>query len=291
MATPSAAAGGSLPASLEEGFIAARDNLRLYWRSFSPPEPRAHVAIVHGYCEHSGRYREAMERLARAGLAAHAFDYRGHGQSDGRRAHVDRFSDYLDDLDGFLAHVRARADGKPVVLLGHSLGGLICARWAQERAAGVQALALSSPFLGMAFSPRWLEVKFAGLAEWAIPWLPVPSPLKIEQLTHDPEIQRVTAQDPLYQRHTTPRWFKEAMAAQSEAFARAGTLALPCLVMGGSDDPIASPEAIRRFHDRIAAAPKAYRSYPGMLHEILNELDRDRVYVDLLAWIDERIAG
>ncbi|HCF61596.1 MAG TPA: alpha/beta hydrolase, partial [Myxococcales bacterium] len=74
-----------------------------------------------------------MERLARAGFAAHALDYRGHGQSDGRRAHVDDFGEYVADLESFLERVGGQAGGRKVFLMGHSLGGLICARWALGR--------------------------------------------------------------------------------------------------------------------------------------------------------------
>jgi alpha-beta hydrolase superfamily lysophospholipase len=284
----------ALELKLDEGFIAAKDNLRLYWRSLLPRDPAAtlgHVAIVHGYCEHSGRYREAMERLASAGWGAHAFDYRGHGQSDGRRAHVEDFGDYLGDLDAFLERVRGQADGKPVVLLGHSLGGLICARWAVGKRSGVDGIALSSPFVGLAFEPPRLMVAGARLADRFVPWAPISNGLKIEQLTHDPEIQRATEHDPLYTRHTTPRWFRETSRAQAELLARAREVTLPLLVMGGGEDPIASPQAIRRFFEQAASEPKTYRLYPGMLHEILNEVDRARVFADLLAWLGERAAA
>ncbi|MGI5865358.1 MAG: lysophospholipase [Myxococcales bacterium] len=278
---------------LDEGFIASKDSLRLYWRSLAPADPaqaRAHVAIVHGYCEHSGRYREAMERLARAGFAAHAFDFRGHGQSDGRRTHVEDFGDYVADLDALLERVRGQAAGRKVFLMGHSLGGLICARWALGRTGPVAALALVSPFMGMAFEPPRLKALFARFADKVVPWLPVPNGLALEGLTHDPEILRATERDPLYQRTTTPRWFREATRAQREVFERAGELTLPCQVMGGSEDPIADPKAIRRLHEAIGSQPKALQIYPGMLHEILNELDRERVWADLLAWWEQQLA-
>jgi len=131
------------------GEMTAADGLRLARRSWLPArEPVAALAVVHGYGEHSGRYAELAGVLAVAGYAVHAYDLRGHGRSGGRRGHVGRFSEYLDDTGLFLAAVRGDEPGRPVVLLGHSLGGLITASYVQQRPTGdLTGLALSSPFL------------------------------------------------------------------------------------------------------------------------------------------------
>src|SRR5687768_13073408 len=96
----------------EDGFLnSGRDHLRLYWQRYTPPRPRATVAVLHGYGDHGGRYEPLVEKLVGAGLAAALVDLRGHGQSDGRRGHIDAFQDYLDDLDTFVAKLRAEAPG------------------------------------------------------------------------------------------------------------------------------------------------------------------------------------
>ena len=104
----------------------ARDGLEL--RTYLWPAggtPFAHLLLVHGIAEHAGRYRHVAMQLARAGITTHAYDQRGFGASGGHRAYVDRWSQYHDDVEDRLAEVRSAADGLPVVLYGHSMGGLI----------------------------------------------------------------------------------------------------------------------------------------------------------------------
>jgi lysophospholipase len=286
---------GKLEIRIDEGFFAAKDNLRLYWRSARPAEAsatRAHLALVHGYAEHSGRYRELMEHLAGRGVAVHAFDYRGHGQSDGRRAYVERFSDYTDDLEVLLGHARQDAQGQPLFLFGHSLGALIALRFVlAARREGIAGLVLSSPFLKLAFEPPRLKVLAARMAERILPWMPFSNGLAVEQLTHDRAIQEATRADPLYFHTTTPRWFLQTVAAQAEVRSRASELRLPCLVLFGSADPIAAPEASQRLWAVAAAQDKTLKVYDGMLHELFNEVGRQQVMADLDLWLDAHIAA
>jgi len=286
---------GKLEIRIDEGFFAAKDNLRLYWRSARPSEAsatRAHLALVHGYAEHSGRYRELMEHLAGRGVAVHAFDYRGHGQSDGRRAHVERFSDYTDDLEVLLGHARQDAQGQPLFLFGHSLGALIALRFVlSARQEGIAGLVLSSPFLKLAFEPPRLKVLAARMAERILPWMPFGNGLAVEQLTHDRAIQEATRADPLYFHTTAPRWFIQTVAAQAEARSRASELRLPFLVLFGSADPLAAPEASQRLWAVAAAQDKTLKVYEGMLHELFNEVGRQQVMADLDHWLDAHIAA
>lgn len=278
--------------ALDEGFITTSDGVRLYRRALVPREPsqaRGHIAIVHGYGEHSGRYREVMQRLAREGLAAHAFDLRGHGQSQGRRAHVDAFAQYLLDLDAHFEHVQARASGAPVFALGHSLGGLILATWLIDRCPEVVGAVLASPFVGLALEVPRLKELAARALDHVAPGFALGNGLRYEQLTHDLEIIAATRADPLYQRITTPRWFFETQRAQASTCQRAGELKLSCLVLVGEADPIASPAATRRFFGALGSQDKALANYDGFLHELFNETGRDRVFADVHAWLERHL--
>jgi lysophospholipase len=120
-------------AAHDEGFFSAKDNLRLFWETEIPNDPKAHVAVVHGYADHCGRFKGVINALAEEGFGVHAFDYRGHGQADGRRGYVHRWSDYVDDLDSFWKRVKEKSGGKKTFILAHSNGGLIALHWLHQR--------------------------------------------------------------------------------------------------------------------------------------------------------------
>lgn len=275
----------------DEGFFNAKDNLRLFWESSYPGEPasaRAHVGIVHGYGDHCGRYRETAAALVREGFAAHAFDYRGHGQADGRRGYCEAFSDYVDDLELFWGRVQEAAAGKKAFLLAHSHGALVALHLLRRGPAGLSGLLLSAPYLRLAFKPPALKVLGAQLVGAFLPWLPVKNELTSKDLTRDPEQQRRVDQDPLYNRAVTPRWFNESNRAQEEALARGPELTLPVLFLCGAADPVASTPVSRGFFQTVASADKRFQEYPGMLHEPLHELGREEVWKEISSWISER---
>ncbi|HSF42383.1 MAG TPA: lysophospholipase [Thermoanaerobaculia bacterium] len=250
---------------------------------------RARVVIVHGYAEHKGRYRKLVSELTGAGYECHLFDLRGHGGSGGRRGHVARFGDYREDL-----HLVARAAGAdlppgvPLILLGHSLGGLVSLDFVIHHPETFAALAVSSPFLAPAFSIPPLKKTLGTLAARVLPTLAVPSGLDAAWLSHDPEVVRAYTEDPLVFPTTTLGWFTAVEAAQEEVFARAPEIRLPALFLIGSGDPIAAPPRARALFARLGSADKRLEVYDGLFHEVFNELERARVVADLLAWLEER---
>lgn len=273
----------------EEGSLQAPDGLRLAWVRYVPPAPRAAVAVLPGGGDHAGRYPGITAALVRAGLEVALLDFRGHGRSEGKRWHVARFEEYLGDLDALVAAVRRAAGGRSLFLLGHSMGGLVAALWAIAAARPVSGLVLSSPYLKLALEPPRLKVFFSLLAGRLVPALPVSVGLDPADLTADPEMQRWTAEDPLYGRKTTPRWFSESSRAQDEVRHRAGELRVPLLVLLGSGDRIADPAAGRAFQTAAGSQDKDLKVYPGLRHELFNEVGRDRPIADTVAWISARV--
>lgn len=273
----------------DEGFFSARDNLRLFWESDTPENPKAHVAVFHGYADHSGRYRGVIDHLASEGFAVHAFDYRGHGQSGGRRGHCDHFNDYLDDVDAFWKRVKDAAGGKKTFVLAHSHGALISIVWQKRAPQGVDGMVLSAPYLKLALTPPKMKVISAQVMGKIIPWLPVKNVLKPEQLTRDPEQQRLVEKDHLYNQVVTPRWFSQSNAAQLEALQMANTVQQPLFVFCGSADPIASPATVREFFDKAGAPDKTFKEYPGMVHEPMNDIGRQEVWRDISRWISKHL--
>jgi lysophospholipase len=255
----------------------------------------ARLAVLHGYGDHGGRYVEAMEWLASRGVACHAFDFRGHGRSSGRRAYVRRWDEYLDDLDAFLSqpdlsHGGAAAD-RPLFVLGHSHGGLVAAMAGVRGLLarhGVAGCVLSAPYLVNALAvPRRKRVA-ARIANVVCPWLRIRSGITPRMTSSDPEMIEDSRRDPLLLRRATPRWFMGQQLARAEVLRRAGEFTLPMLVVQGDADPIADPRGARQFHDRAGSTDKALIEYPGLLHEPLRERGRERMFADIYEWITQR---
>jgi lysophospholipase len=274
----------------DEGFFTARDEQRLYWESDLPAAPKAHVAVVHGYGDHLGRYRSLRTALLEADLAFHAFDYRGHGRADGRRGDVQRWDDYLDDLGLFWERVRRDAGEQPTFLFAHSHGALMAIHFLARRSPeGVRGVILSSPYLELGFKPPATKVWGARIAGLVVPWMPVPTGLGLDQLSTDPAWQESTGRDPLYNRNTTPRWFTESMRAQEQALQLGPKITTPAFMLVAGDDTVASPVAMRSFFETLGSQEKRLREFKGMRHEVVNEVGREEVLTEISTWISQHL--
>jgi alpha-beta hydrolase superfamily lysophospholipase len=273
----------------EEGFLNSADHLRLYWQRYTPPSPRATVAVLHGGGDHSGRYPALTSALVRAGFQVALVDFRGHGQSDGRRWHIDAFSDYVSDLDAFVAKLSQDGiAGERLFAVAHSQGALVAALWGLTRGKLLSGFVLSSPYLKLAMKPPAAKVLGARVLGRVIPWFPVSTGLDVDDLTSDPELRRWTERDPLYGRATTPRWFDEATRAQVEVLRRAGEWQAPMLVLAGGADRIADVAATRAFVDAARSPDKRLVVYDGFRHELFNEVERDRPIGEAIGWLTAR---
>lgn len=275
----------------QEGFLHARDHIRLFWQRYVPPSPRATVIVLHGGGDHSGRYPAVVSALVREGFEAALVDLRGHGQSDGRRWYVDSFDDYVSDFDGFYEKLRLEHPDRPRFVVAHSQGALVAALWAMGRAQDVAGFVLSSPFFGFATRPPLLKELGARLVGRVIPWLPIATGIDFGSLTSDEELQGWTARDHLYSRSTTPRLFVELKRASAEALARAAEFRAPLLVLAAGADPIADLEATRRFVDAAGSAEKRLTVYAGFRHEIFNERERTHPIGDAIQWVSRHVVS
>lgn len=273
----------------EEGFLDV-DGARLWTEDDVPTGARAHVLLLHGYADHLGRYRDFRDALLAEGFAVHAYDQRGHGRTPGPRGHVRRFTDYLDDFDRCLARMRAQGGDGRAFVVAHSHGGLEALAALQRRGTPlVDGLVLSSPYLALAFqAPAW-KVAFAKALQGILPALRLPLDLDLSLLSRDDTWVRATAADPLYNRVGTPRWFVECSRMQADVVRRGSAVQCPVLVALGGDDRIASVPTSRRFFDTLGTTDRTLREYPGMRHEILNELGKEEVFRDICRWISEHL--
>jgi alpha-beta hydrolase superfamily lysophospholipase len=251
-------------------------------------DPWASVLIVHGIGEHSGRYEHVGDQMAAAGLDVHAYDHRGNGGSGGRRGHVDRWSEFHDDLGGRLAAVRASAAGsRPVAIYGHSLGGLIVAGYclADPPRPKPDLVVLSAPALESTLA-SWKQV-LAPLLGRIAPTIAIPTVVDGTTISRDPSVAAKTVDDPLCVKVTTMRLGSEGLKERARVRTEASRgLGVPTLVLHGLDDGLVPHAASELF----AGAPLTdRRTYPGLRHELHNEPEGPQVVDEIIIWLREQI--
>ncbi|PSQ73989.1 MAG: alpha/beta hydrolase [Bacteroidetes bacterium QH_9_64_21] len=270
--------------------IVTPDGLTLHTQHWTPdPAPAAIVLLVHGYAEHCGRYDHVAQAFVDQGAAVYAYDQRGYGRSEGHRAYVDRFDQYLEDLSLVGQHVQDRTPDVPVFLFGHSMGGLIALLYVLTRSPSLRGLLLSAPAIEVNPDLAPLLQKMAHVLGRFVPTLPtVRSPQGA--ISRDPAVLEEARNDPLnYHGRTLARTGAELLRAGNEAQGRLHELETPFLVFHGTADPLASPTWSKRLYERAAATDKTLRLYDGLYHETFNEPEQDQVLDDLTTWLGERM--
>jgi acylglycerol lipase len=245
--------------------------------------PWAHLLLVHGLGEHSGRYERVGEQFAAAGVDAWAYDHRGNGGSGGRRGHVERWSQLHDDLAERLAVVRQAAGDRPVVLYGHSMGALIALGYLLSDRPKPDLVVAASPGLDTTLA-SWKKSLARVLARIA-PTLPIPNGIDGRTLSRDPSVAEKVSKDPACATSSTARFATEGLAEQARVRREYRGLTIPMLVLHGLDDGLVPPTA----SEILATLPNAERrTYPGLRHELHNEPEGPAILDEVIAWLRER---
>jgi alpha-beta hydrolase superfamily lysophospholipase len=245
-----------------------------HWRN---DDPRYIVALAHGIAEHSGRYDHVGAHLVAAGAEVAAPDHWGHGRSEGQSGLVDDVEAIVSDLGLVADELEARHPGRPLVVIGHSLGGIIATRFVQRHPGRPAALVLSGPAIG----GNDLLIGLLDLPE--IPDIPI-DPIA---LSRDPAVGEAYAADPLIYHGPLMRETLEGIKRAMEAIAAGGDLGdLPTLWLHGELDPLAPLAETTRAFDRIGGTALHAKVYPGAMHEIFNETNADEVLADVTTFID-----
>lgn len=251
---------------------------------------RAHLVLLHGIAEHAGRHAQVAARFARAGIETLAYDLRGFGASSGRRAYVDHWAQHHDDLEHRLAELRASAGGRPIVLYGHSMGGLIALGYVLADLPRPQpdVLVLSAP--AIAASVAGWKRALAGVLGRALPRLAIPNELPPGALSHDQRVETAYRADPLNVHRTTARFGHELFREQARVrsrLSRTAAIPMPTYVLHGSDDAIVPPSCSASLEGK---GNVTRRVYAGLRHEMHNEAEADAVIGDTIAWLERAFA-
>ena len=272
---------------VESHLLSERDGLRLFRRSWLPERGDRVLALVHGFAEHSGRYEHVARWFAERGYVVHAYDHRGHGRSEGTRTHVDHFEEYLDDLGCFHAAIRAEHPDLPILLTGHSMGGLIVAAFLADRRPAVAAAVTSGAALELGPDVTATRLRFARLLRRVVPRFRMKSTLDPAGLSRDEDVVSAYLADPHVHRSLTASLGAELLGAVEVTGERAFEIQVPMLVLHGEEDPMCPVSGSRAFHEGLHVAGSRLRTYPGMRHEIFNEPEQERVFEDIVSWTEE----
>jgi len=270
-------------------FIGSSNN-ELFFQKWETDSAKLKLVIVHGLGEHSGRYGNIIKKLDGRKVSIYSYDHRGHGRSAGKRGHIDSFADYINDLNIFIDHVRLQDDSLPIVLMGHSLGGLIAMRYALEYPGKFSALVLSSAALVPAVNvPEW-QKKMGGVFNVIYPSLLQSNNLNARDISHDEDVVKAYMKDPMVHDRVSIRFFFEIMKTKDECLGRAQELSMPLLVFHGTGDRIVSYTGSQRIFESASSRDKKIFLFDGMFHETMNETNKDDVLGKVTHWILDRAA-
>jgi alpha-beta hydrolase superfamily lysophospholipase len=254
----------------------------VFYRMWPPHgDTRSIAVLVHGYAEHSGRYAHVAEALAAIGCAVYAEDHMGHGRSEGERALITDFEHVVDDLTTLTGIARRDLPGRPVVMFGHSMGGLLASRYAMRHPGELAGLILAGAVIG-----DWHWARDV-LARGEMP----DPPVEWDGMSRDPEAVAGYASDPLVYRDRYKRALLEAEVVALDRFnAESDRVTIPVLFLHGCADPFVSYETSLEAARRFPTDDLTVRLYEGARHELVNETNRDEVIAEIVDFVG-RVAG
>lgn len=271
-----------------EGTFEGVGGLKIATRTWLPEGAvRGIMILVHGFNSHSGYFAWAAEQFAENGFATYALDHRGRGKSEGERFYVEKFSDWLTDVDKLVEIARTENPGLPVYMLGHSVGGVIASSYVFEHQTEIAGLICESFAFDVGL-PHLIQLALEGTG-YLVPHLPVYS-LKNEIFSRDPKVVAEMNNDPLIANEKQPA---ETVSEVLKAAARLGenmpNFKVPVFIIHGTEDKATRPEGSQYFYDNVGSADKTLKLYEGGYHDLLNDIDKEIVMADILAWVNERI--
>ncbi len=261
-------------------------------------EPRGQVLVVHGLGEHQGRYGHVIQRLNDWGFDVRSYDHYGHGKSSGKRGGLPSDDRLLDDLARVVDDTRQRMSTRqaqgattrpwPLILLGHSMGGLVVARFVSLALRPIDGLILSSPALGAKL--KGIDRLLLAILPTIAPNVALPNGLDANKISHDAAVVAAYLADPLVHDRISPRlirWIIDSGAAVRQV---ARTWSTPTLLMFAGQDKLVDPAASRELTRLAPRALLQSTCYETLYHEIFNEVDSSPVFEEMKAWLADKAA-
>ncbi len=272
-------------AAYSDEFIKRPDGANIYVQSWFPEETKAYFLIAHGLGEHGERYAHMADFFNQKQIGVVAPDFRGHGRTPGKRGHINSLTNVVNDLDAVRQHILQTNGQKPVILFGHSMGGLIACRYLLDYQQNLRAAILSAPAIGIkAEPPAWQKKLVSALAS-LLPSMTLNNGLDAAWLSHDQHVVQAYRDDPLVHPKISLRLFLEMDQNGKQCLNRAGDIKLPVmLIYGGQDRIIDSAKAHAAF-EQLSNSNKTEFVVQDAYHEVHNEPDHIKEFEAIWKWL------
>lgn len=272
--------------------LTTHDGLALHLHHWPVPQPRGVIQLVHGLCEHLGRFEELARALNAAGWAVAGVDHRGHGRSEGARGVIGQIDDLLRDqaqLHDLLSQAYRR---KLHVMMGYSMGGVIAGRFGAAMARPLSSTPWARPIDALIMAAPALEPALSGpqratlsVLSRLVPDLGLPVANRRDWATSEPKALAIMADDPLMHYNLTPRVSQFMLSAGRAVYERASDWAVPTLLLYSKIDRLIPARSCERFLSLVPPALIEAHAYDTMEHDMFHEADRLRVHGHILQWL------
>lgn len=273
------------------------DGVQLFAQSWqpvstaTPVEPRALVCLVHGFGEHSGRYRHVAQMMTDAGFVVVGLDQRGHGRSQGKRGYTPAYAQSLADIGTFMAEAQRRFPDLPTYLYGHSMGGnMVLGYTLRHRPTSLRGVISTSPWLRLTTPPPQSQVTGAKLVSKLISTFTITNEFEPLVLTHDTAVDEAYNSDPHNHGRMSAKLFLGVTEGGEEIIRRAREFPLPLLLVHGTADPVTSYEASVEFA-QTAPPSTTFKEWPNLYHETHNEPQQAEVIAFTVGWLEGQLEG
>lgn len=264
---------------------------KFYRRTWIPENTNivANLLLIHGYGEHCARYDHLCGELNSYGIRVFSYDQRGFGRSPGKRAWINNFEDLLSDLECFISLVSSELNSKPTFVMGHSMGGMVLARYVETRDnLPFKGLIFSSPFLAVNEDVPKFLISISGVIARLLPFLPV-SKVDNTGLSKDPEVVRKADEDPLCYHKSVKAWtgnvFLEVIRQIREEMNK---ISLPLIIFHGKKDRIVPYMGSVTLYQNVSSKDKTLELFEKGYHELWNDYEKKEFIRKIVEWMKER---
>jgi acylglycerol lipase len=263
------------------------DGLAVFAQSWEPElnPPTGVVCLVHGIGEHSARYAHVAEAFTRKGYALLGADLRGHGKSEGPRGHFPSAEAVIRDIDRLLEQARIRYPGIPLILYGHSLGGILVLYYGLKQKPDVKGIIATSSGLRTALEKQPVKILAAKILGSLMPGVSMPTGLDVNAISQDKEVVATYVADPLVHDRMSLGFGKCMLGIIRWTFDHAKEFSHPLLLMHGKSDTIAFPSGSEEIAALVSENCKLVIWEDGW-HELHNEPFKEKVFKSMIDWMD-----